>query len=161
MEWPGGDAMGFSCKDPRPVPKSMDSAPRGSPFRSRLAGDPSPSPPCQMSQLDSKKPRSPTGPIPGRGKMPPCHPVTWIRSILIPASHCPGCSRTNPLQSLLLGVQQEHLYPNSPAWGAAGHSHLRPPFPGDVMGHESSGTYIPNPTAPQKSAPGHCSASTG
>lgn len=72
----GGDAVGFSCKGPRPVPRSMDSAPRGSPFRPRLAGDPSPSPPCQMSQLNSKKPRSPEGPIPVSGKMPPCHPVT-------------------------------------------------------------------------------------
>lgn len=154
----GEYATGFSCKGPRPVPKSMDSAHRGPPSRARLAGDPSPPPPCQMSQLNSKKPRSPTGPIPFRGKMPPCHPATGA---FCPSSHCPGCSRTNPLQLLLLGVQQEHPHPSSPAWGPAGHSHSRPPFPGDVMRYESTGTHIPNPTAPQKSAAGHCSASTG
>lgn len=155
----GGYATGFSCKGPRPVLKSMDSAPRGSPSRARQ-GIPAHHLPAKCHSSTPKSQGHPPGLSHwgGRGgrRRPPCHPAI--------GASCPSFSlprRTNPLQLLLLGVQQERPHPSSPAWGPAGHSHCRPPFPGDVTRHGSTGIHIPNTTAPQKPAAGHCSASSG
>lgn len=90
-----------------------------------------------------------------------CHHITLQQEHSDPSVTAQGAAGLIPSNSFCWGCSRNTPNPNSPAWGAAGHSHLRPPFPVDVMGHESTGTCIPNPTAPQKSAPGHCSASTG